>query len=401
MKAILVLAQLLAVALGLPAWMGVGNLVDRLAAIAGSEGEQSNRNEIRVLVTGDDTEPVLVRESQKLALRHAGVHFMDVTGHTDWWFSQKKKAGEDVPVYHYPAQLARQKTVRPLLEHIDKHEMHRNLANLTSFFSRYYKSETGLQSADWLFSRIQDYVDQFNTHKLDVTLSKFKHDWLQYSIVVSIAGHSSKNTVIVGCHQDSTNLLFPTLMKAPGADDDGSGVTSNLEALRLFLLSGVRPANTVEFHFYSAEEGGLLGSLDVFRAYKTSGRVVLGMLQQDMTGYVQKSLDNGVQEHIGLITDYVSPNLVQFLKLIIDEYLSVPYKETQCGYACSDHASALQNGFPSAFVIESDFKLTNPYIHSTSDTLDRLSFDHMAEFTKLALAYAIELQDLKVSLSGE
>lgn len=82
-------------------------------------------------------------------------------------------------------------------------------------------------------------------------------------------------------------------MAAPGADDNGSGTVTNMEALRLytenFLKRGFRPNNTVEFHFYSAEEGGLLGSLDVFTAYAKQKKHVRAMLQQDMTGYVSGS----------------------------------------------------------------------------------------------------------------
>ena len=44
-------------------------------------------------------------------------------------------------------------------------------------------------------------------------------------------------------------------------------------------------ANTLEFHWYSGEEAGLLGSADIFDSYQSSGEVVKAMLQQDMTGY--------------------------------------------------------------------------------------------------------------------
>jgi leucyl aminopeptidase len=115
------------------------------------------------------------------------------------------------------------------------------------------------------------------------------------------------------------------------------------------------------------------------------------MLQQDMTGYVQKTLDNGQAEHVGVISDYVSVGFTEFIKIVIESYLSIPWVETECGYACSDHASALKNGYPSSFIIESEFKYSNPHIHSVGDTLDKLSFDHIAEFTKLVLGYSYEL----------
>lgn len=344
--------------------------------------------EERLIVTSEESEPLRITELEKLKLKRSGVKFIDITNHQSWFWSTRQEK-IPVPVYNYPTNVSYPKDVSNLITDIRLENLHDNLANFSSFYSRYYKSENGLKSASWLFAKLNEIVAGA---KNNITVKKFKHEWLQFSIIVSIPGKKSPETkVVVGSHQDSTNLLFPNYMKAPGADDDGSGVTTNLEALRILVESGFEPDNTVEFHFYSAEEGGLLGSLDIFTDYKSKGAKVVSVLQQDMTGYIQKTLDNDKEEHVGVITDYVSAPFTEFVKLIIDSYLSIPWVETKCGYACSDHASALQNGYPSSFVIESDFKYTNPYIHSTSDTLDRLSFHHIAEFTKLVLGYTYEL----------
>jgi leucyl aminopeptidase len=73
-------------------------------------------------------------------------------------------------------------------------------------------------------------------------------------------------------------------MPAPGADDDGSGTVTILEAFRV-LTEHIRETGevfeqTVEFHWYSAEEGGLLGSQAIFSQYENEGRDVVAMLQQ-------------------------------------------------------------------------------------------------------------------------
>lgn len=54
-------------------------------------------------------------------------------------------------------------------------------------------------------------------------------------------------------------------------------------------------------------------------------------------------------------------------------------------------SGADEEGVPAALPNESDFKDLNPYIGSSSDTMDLLSLDHMTNFSKLALAFAIEL----------
>ncbi len=380
MKLFQVLLFVLPLSLAFPLWG-----LDQLKNLLPSTGFM---DEQRLIVTSEDSEPIRISELDKLKLKRSGVKFIDITNHQSWFWSTKKEK-TPVPVYNYPTNVSYPKEVSNLITDIQLENLHDNLANFSSFYSRYYKSENGLKSASWLFAKLNEIVAN---SKNNITVEKFSHEWLQFSIIVRIPGKKSPETrVVVGSHQDSTNLLFPNIMKAPGADDDGSGVTTNLEALRILVETGFEPDNTIEFHFYSAEEGGLLGSLDIFTDYKSKGNKVVSVLQQDMTGYVQKTLDNGEKEHVGVITDYVSAPFTEFVKLIIDSYLSIPYIETKCGYACSDHASALQNGYPSSFVIESDFKYTNPYIHSTTDTLDRLSFHHIAEFTKLVLGYTYEL----------
>ncbi|ONH65423.1 Leucine aminopeptidase 1 [Cyberlindnera fabianii] len=326
----------------------------------------------RLIVTSDTSAPITVSEREKLRLKRSGVNFFDVTEHKSWFFTEKEEVV--VPKYNYPVKAVHSEQVESLIENIDKEKLHDNLAEFSSFFSRYYKSESGRESAVWLLKKLKTLVKTRSDLDVNVTLAPFHHDWTQFSTIVSIKGSKRPDDiVVVGCHQDSTNLLFPTLMKAPGADDDGSGVTTNLEALRILLSNGFAPENTVEFHFYSAEEGGLLGSLDIFNWYKKQQK-------KDMTGYVQKTLDNGIEEHVGVIDDNVNPELTEFVKLVIDTYLSIPWR-----------GNFLWNGYPSSFIIESEFKYTSPYIHSTGDTLDRLSFDHIAEFTKLVLGYTVEL----------
>lgn len=171
-----------------------------------------------------------------------------------------------------------------------------NLEKFTSFRTRYYRSQTGRDSQLWLMGKAEELA---STRKdLDITVSEVKHDWGQNSIVVHIPGKgkaADKAAVtILGAHQDSTNLI--PFLAAPGADDDGSGTVTLLEALRVLLVTGWAPTTPVEFHWYSAEEGGLLGSQEVVRTYMEKEVKVKAMLQQDMTAFVK----TGTQERVGL-----------------------------------------------------------------------------------------------------
>jgi leucyl aminopeptidase len=269
-----------------------------------------------------------------------------------------------------------------------------NLIKFSGFYTRYYKSKYGAESSKWLQSKVQEAVTAAGADKHGATVRAFDHPWGQSSVIATVPG-ASNATVVIGAHQDSINMFLPDFLPAPGADDDGSGTVTILEAFRVLLqdpaLRGGKAPNTVEFHWYSAEEGGLLGSQAVFQDYRKRGRDVRAMLQQDMTGYVAKTVAAGKPESLGVITDFVDPALTEFVKAVVTDYCDIPYVLTKCGYACSDHASASKAGYPSAFVIESDFQYSSGNIHTDRDRVDDLSFPHMLQHAKLTLGLAYEL----------
>jgi leucyl aminopeptidase len=102
-----------------------------------------------------------------------------------------------------------------------------------------------------------------------------------------------------------------------------------LEALRVLAAAGYAPKNTLEFHFYSGEEGGLLGSRDIFNNYASNSVDVLAVVNQDMTGYSPNNV-------IAVYTDYVNTALTNFVKTLVPVYSSLPLSLDKCGYGCSD-----------------------------------------------------------------
>ena len=208
-----------------------------------------------------------------------------------------------------------------------------------------------------------------------------------------------RGVTILGAHQDSVN--FVPVFAAPGADDDGSGTVTLLETLRALGKAGWKPASDVEFHWYSAEEGGLLGSQAVVDDYVRRHIRVHAMMQQDMTAYVKSD----TRERFGLVTDYVSPKLTQFLELLAKHYSDIPMVHTKLHYGASDHASWTRAGWPSAFVMEAPFEDCNlrmihvcVFVSHVQTSLDRydipgFSFPHLLRFVKLSMAFVVELAE--------
>ncbi|EZG07263.1 hypothetical protein H106_03375 [Trichophyton rubrum CBS 735.88] len=222
---------------------------------------------------------------------------------------------EVVPA-NYPKTALHAAVVNPMIAGLSKENLMRDLNTLVKFNNRYYESPTGVESATWIFNEVQKIIQASGVKGAKV--EKFANKFKQFNVIATIPG-GSKNTVIVGAHQDSINIKDPMKGRAPGADDNGSGSVVVLEAFRNVLKSkaiqAANATNTLEFHWYAGEEGGLLGSNNIFKKYKADGRKVKAMLNQDLTGFTKK----GNPEQFGLITDNTNAELNEFCKTIVNK----------------------------------------------------------------------------------
>lgn len=256
---------------------------------------------------------------------------------------------------------------------------------LASNTTRYYTTAGGVNAANQLKARWESYA----AGRSDVSVTLFTHaGWAQPSVIASITGTTLPSEVVVlGAHLDSINGSAPTTGTAPGADDDASGVASLTEIFRAAMATGFRPARTVRFMAYAAEEVGLRGSGEIAASYVTAGVNVVGVFQLDMTNY------KGSTPDIVLITDNTNAAQNTFVSSLVDTYLGLPRSTATCGYACSDHASWHSRGFVASFPFEALFGQYNPFIHTANDTLANsdAAANHAAKFARLAGAYLAEL----------
>jgi len=283
--------------------------------------------------------------------------------------------------------------VRSYIATANKANLSKHLVPLTAFHNRYYKSEFGVASSDWWYENVQQLVNEYNKKGLKVTVTKISHKWAQSSTVARIEGlNDNQETIVMGAHQDSINseASDPMTARAPGADDDGSGSVTQLEIFRVLLENGYQPKRPVEFQWYSGEEDGLLGSRDLAQRYKTGSRVVAGMFQLDMTGYPEANPDVGIQ------VDFTTPDLTALLRNVVTTYSKYQTKDFKCGYGCSDHASWFEAGYPTARPAETSVRpLPNRInMHSTRDTVETVSYDHMMEYVKIGLGWVVEMSHL-------
>jgi leucyl aminopeptidase len=278
--------------------------------------------------------------------------------------------------------LDRAAAVRAVLPAVEAGQIRDTIRTLSAMPTRYYQSRTGAEAARWLQRRWRSLTD-----RPDVTVELVDHGYAQPSVILTIPGAArAGEVVVIGGHLDSINLAGAAV-GAPGADDDASGIATVTEIARVLLAHDYRPARTIQFMAYAAEEVGLRGSQLIVRDYQRRGVRVVGALQLDMTNY------RGSAKDIWLINDFTSAAQNAFLGRLIDTYVGATWGTDACGYACSDHVSWHRAGVPASMPFEARARDHNAAIHTRRDTLETSdsSAEHAARFARLGAAYAIEL----------
>ncbi len=280
-----------------------------------------------------------------------------------------------------------QSTVTPLLSQMQASNIGQTIVDLSAFVNRYYTTTGGVNGSNW----IRDKWLALANGRSNVTVEQFTHaGFPQKSVIMTMQGTDNASEVVVlGGHLDSINTAGTTeTTKAPGADDDASGIASLTEAIRVMLASNYQPRRTIKFIAYAAEEVGLKGSAEIAKKFKTDGVKVIGVMQLDMTNY------KGSAKDIYLYTDYTNAAQNSFVSNLITTYQpTLTIGSDTCGYGCSDHASWHAQGYPTSMPFETAMSESNPKIHGTGDTYANMGSqaNHALKFGRLATSFAVEL----------
>ena len=249
-------------------------------------------------------------------------------------------------------------TVTPLLPQLQASQILATIESMATFQNRMYTSSSGVAASDWLFGQWQ----ALGAGRSDVKVRQVRHPgWPQKSVSLVIAGRGADaaQTVVLGAHLDSIASGPAETVRAPGADDDASGVATLTEVIRVLLASGWRPERSIEFIAYAAEEVGLRGSQQIATRYARQGKPVVGVMQLDMTAY------QGDPTDLWIYTDYTNAAQNAFLAALAASYLpNLTVGYDRCGYACSDHASWTGRGYAASLPFEASFDHYNPQIHT-------------------------------------
>ncbi|MCL5029316.1 MAG: M20/M25/M40 family metallo-hydrolase [Bacteroidetes bacterium] len=234
-----------------------------------------------------------------------------------------------------------------------------------------------------------------------------------FNIVATIKGKGDSTGIyIIGAHYDCSasrigsttwNNQWKTI-KAPGADDNATGVAAILEIARILTDTTINFTSdyTIKLIAFGAEESGPAyshagshpGSSHYASLAKQRKEKILGMFSVDMIGY------NRSYDYTALVSDnnsqwlgekLVDANNLYSIGLKIN---SSPFP--QANY--SDHQSFWNEGYRGILLIEnappwndSVFYKANPYYHTSYDTLGTVNIQLVKKVTQLTLATTASL----------
>lgn len=283
--------------------------------------------------------------------------------------------------------------------HDTQKEINATVYALSSFYNRFFESQNGLQAHQWLAGQYRAAAAVYPN--INVTITSFNHTWIMPSLIVKIEpsqSQTSEEVVVLGAHLDTINRQNWTVNqvagRAPGANDDGSGIAVQLEIFKTILkafsegLTG--QGRSIELHAYSGEEEGLYGSADVAFNYRKREIQVAAMLMLDQCGFVRDP------EHpvIGVFTDHTDKSVNRLLQQLIGRYSNLPYvMSNENGRADSDFHSFYNNGYRAGYIAEGpvDDIVYGNSKHTAWDLPGSVNLTHVVEIGGVALSFLVEV----------
>lgn len=284
--------------------------------------------------------------------------------------------------------------VKKYVSQVNEDSLKSYIGKLVSFETRHTLSsiddpKKGIGAArNWVIRKFNDYAKN-SDGRMEVYLQQedIQPDGKRIDKIVNLGNAvaflkgtdpNDKRIFLIGGHLDSrvTDVMNRT-SKAPGANDDGSGVSAVIESARILSKSSF-PASII-FVAFSGEEQSLLGSKQLAEKIKRENGQLEAVLNNDMIGNPKagetgeintrilrvfseglpyKDLDKKAMaiRNMGFENDSESRQLARYIKEITEQYvkgleIKLIYRNDRF-LRGGDHTSFVNNGFPSVRLTE-------------------------------------------------
>ncbi len=200
-----------------------------------------------------------------------------------------------------------------------------------------------VRKSDWEAVNKEIDAGKTPTLEFDAEVKWFEGPIAQYNVIADIPGTEKPDEMIIICgHLDSWNSPG-----SQGANDNGTGTVTAMEAARILALSGVKPKRTIRFILWSGEEQGLLGSRGYVEKYKDLNEKISAVLNDDGgTNY------HGGYQGIESMKPMMEAAFAPTVKAFPDMPMEFQVQRSMPSGGSSDHAPFNWAGVPGFFTME-------------------------------------------------
>lgn len=307
---------------------------------------------------------------------------------------------------------------------VSKSNIERWINSLTSFHNRHSKSIYNHQVASWLKKELEisGYKDKDKIKDEDkdkykdvVYFHQFKENGLELkNVICHKQGETNKFVLICG-HYDTIlgDNFEDTVSRAPGANDNASGVAAILEVAR--ILFSVNLKYSIRFVLFSGEEQGLSGSEHYADAIKRKNDDLSLVINLDMIGVPDYHAIKTTIEKEDMVVQHDFSASKKTIQIDVDkefekqpscneikendeqsdrygtimEQMALNYtniKGKKGSVYSSDYCPFEARGYVVIGAYDQSAEPDNPHYHSCSDVTTNLDMEFLASVTKLVLA---------------
>lgn len=234
--------------------------------------------------------------------------------------------------------------------------------------------------------------------KVDLETQFYDQDLMAYNTIAEIPGSDKADEVVmVGGHMDSWH-------SGTGATDNGAGVATAMEAVRIIQALGLKPRRTIRVGLWSGEEQALYGSIAYVTKHlgepieESKDAAFLRLIQGGMAKKIKRgpeydklsayyNLDNGTGKIRGV---YLQGN--EAVRPIFREWLQ-PFRDlgattlSASNTGGTDHLAFDAIGLPGFQFIQDQIEYDSRTHHSNMDVFDRIQGDDLKQAAIIMAAF--------------
>ena len=171
-----------------------------------------------------------------------------------------RPAGTPLPPGVTPPPPARVDLVDGLVANVSAQNLMSSVGQLSAVNSRHVNSPGAAQAAQRIFSGFQSAGGRLCVSYQDFAGEYDEVPTVQRNVIARLPGSDpSAGVIVIGAHYDSrVGDLKDAGTRAPGADDNATGVAALIEIAR--LLANETPVASIDVVAFAAEEVGTVGS---------------------------------------------------------------------------------------------------------------------------------------------